>query len=70
LIACAKPPLVPLICSVNVPMGLLREVEIFTVTLVPVVGFGVTDAVTLFGSPLTVKSTEPANPFRRVIVTP
>jgi len=51
-------------------MGLLREVEIFTVTLVPVVGFGVTDAVTLFGSPLTVKSTEPANPFRRVIVTP
>ena len=45
LIACAKPPLDPLICSVNVPMGLLREVEIFTVTLVPVVGFGVTDAV-------------------------
>jgi len=57
------------ICSEKVPVGELREVDTLNVTLVPVVGFGVKEAVTLLGNPLTAKSTEPANPLRRVIVT-
>ena len=69
MITCEWPPLVPVICRVYVPVGELRDVDTFIVTLVPFVGFGVKEAVTLLGNPLTVKRTEPAKPFSRVIVT-
>jgi len=68
LIAWARPPLVPVICRTNVPAGAFREVTTLNVTLVPVVGFGVNDAVTLLGSPLIAKRTDPENPVNRVIV--
>jgi hypothetical protein len=56
-IACDRLPLEPVMCSEYVPVGVLREVDTFKVTLVPLVGFGVKDAVALLGNPLTVKST-------------
>ena len=66
---CVRPPLVPEICRVYVPVGEPREVDTFIVTLVPLVGFGVKEAVVLLGKPPTVKLTDPANPLSRVIVT-
>jgi len=65
-IECLRPPLVPVIVSVYGPLGELREVETFKVTLVE--ELAVKEAVALLGNPLTVNATVPLNPFSRVIV--
>ena len=70
MIECERLPLVPVIRTVYVPVGVdLREVEIDNVAVPPVAGFGVNEPVALPGSPLTVKAIDPVNPFRRAIVT-
>ena len=65
-IECLRLPLVPVIVSVYGPLGELREVETFKVTLVE--ELAVKEAVALLGNPLTVNATVPLNPFSRVIV--
>jgi len=69
VIACVRLPLVPVMCTVYVPVGELRLVDMVNVTLVPFVGFGLMVAVALLGDPVTANWTDPANPSSRVIVT-
>ena len=69
LTMCERPPLVPMICRVYVPVGERREVDTCNVVLVLPAGFGVKEAVTLLGKPVTAKTTDPANPLSRVIET-
>jgi len=64
-------PLVPLIVSVLVPMGVLLFVVIVSVELHegPVADLGLKLAVERAGNPVTLKLTLPANPLSGVTVT-
>jgi hypothetical protein len=55
-------PEVPVMVAVVVP-GVAEFVAVSVSTLDPVVGFGLHDAVTPLGSPVTAKLTLPLNPF-------
>jgi hypothetical protein len=70
VVECVRFALVAVMCRVYVPFGERRDVDTFNVTLVPLVGFGLKEAVALLGNPVTAKRTDPANPLSRVIVTP
>jgi hypothetical protein len=50
------------IVNVNVPRWVGRLVETERVDVEPVVGFGVNDALVLFGRPLTLRETPVAPP--------
>ena len=63
-----EPPLVPVIVSANVPRGVFVLVLTVSVDVV-VVGLGLNDAVVREGSPVTLRLTEPVNPFNGLIVT-
>ena len=63
-----EPPLVPVIVSAKVPRGVFVLVLTVSVDVV-VVGLGLNDAVVREGSPVTLRLTEPVNPFNRLIVT-
>src|SRR5262249_13992141 len=65
---CVRPPLVPLIVSVNVPVRALREVLIDRVE-VEAAGLGENEALVREGNPLTLRLTEPVKPLPGVIVT-
>ncbi len=62
------PPPVPVIVSVKVPLRVFRAVLTVSVE-VEVAGFGLNEAVVLFGSPLTLRLTALVNPPCGVIVT-
>jgi len=64
-----RPPLVPTIVRLNVPLGVRPVVTTVRVELVPVVEVGLKEAVTFAGSPVTVNATELVEPNLRVIVT-
>jgi hypothetical protein len=61
----AMDPLVPLMVSVKVPLFVLLLVVMVSVELFELleVGFGLKEAVDRGGSPLTLRFTEPMNPF-------
>ncbi len=63
-----RPPLVPVIVRLNVPLGDRPEVDTVKVELVPVVEAGLNEAVALPGSPLTVNATGLLEPNSRVMV--
>jgi hypothetical protein len=64
-----RPPLVPTIVKLNVPLGDRPEVTTVRVELVPVVAVGLNEAVTFDGSPVTVNATELSEPNMRLTVT-
>ena len=64
-----RPPLVPTIVRLNVPLGDRPDVDTVKVELVPVVEVGLKAPDTFAGSPVTVNATEPLEPNLRVIVT-
>ncbi len=67
---CVRLPLVPVIVSVRVPVGVLDRVEIVSVEEPePVTDVGLNDALVREGKPLTLKVTVPPNPLMAVTVT-
>jgi hypothetical protein len=67
VVVCVRVPLVPVIVSVEVPVGVLATVLTFNVEELPV-GFGVKLAVAPVGRPLTLNVTWPPNPPEGVTV--
>jgi len=64
-----RPPLVPTIVRLNVPLVDRPDVTTVRVELVPVVEVGLKEAVTFAGSPVTVNATDTLEPNLREIVT-
>ena len=64
-----RPPLVPTIVRLNVPLVDRPDVTTVRVELVPFVVVGLKEAVTFAGSPVTVNATDTLEPNLREIVT-
>ena len=69
VIACLRLPLAPVIVRLYVPLGVRPDVDMVSVTLVPVVEVGANAAVALAGRPVIVNPTDGVNPWSRLIVT-
>jgi hypothetical protein len=67
-VLCCKPPLDPVMVSVNVPLG-LPAVTVIVVVPDPVTEVGLKLALAPPGNPATLKVTAPANPSNGVTVT-
>ena len=67
---CVSEPLVPVIVSVNVPVGVLATVAILSVELLPALTeVGLNVPVAPVGSPVTVSAIEPLNPPTALVLT-
>jgi hypothetical protein len=70
VVECVRLPLVPVIVSVNVPVGVLERVEIVSLEVPePVTDVGLNEALVREGKPLTLKLTVLLNPLMAEIVT-
>jgi hypothetical protein len=67
---CTSAPLVPVIVSVELPRGVLPEVDMAKLELPELIEAGEKIPVAPAGSPLTAKVTVPVNPVLGVTVTP
>ena len=65
VVECVRPPLVPVIVSVNAPVGVALDVE--TVSAddpdPPLIDVGLNEPLAPLGSPLTLRFTAPVNPL-------
>jgi hypothetical protein len=68
VVLCCKLPLVPVMVSVNVPLG-LPAVTVIVVAPDPVIEVGLKLALAPPGNPVTLKVTAPLNPSSGVTVT-
>jgi hypothetical protein len=67
---CVSAPLVPVIVSVELPVGVLPVVVTVSVEVPdPLTEAGENDGVAPLGRPLTLRLTEPVNPFRAPTLT-
>ena len=65
-----RAPLVPVIVSVGLPVGVFEAVVTVSVELPePGTDVGANNPVAFAGSPVTLRFTVPANPFKAPIVT-
>jgi hypothetical protein len=64
VVVCVSTPLIPVIVSVELPVGVVVAVVIVSVEVVPgAIEPGLNDAVAPVGNPLALKLTEPLNAF-------
>jgi hypothetical protein len=70
VVVCVRDPLVPVIVSVKLPVGVLAAVVTVSVELPPALtDVGLNVPVALVGKPLTLKLTVPLNPFWALVLT-